>query len=203
MTFYGQATKMLAFLKQFKTHIDQMETEFEHALISSQKMNGMLATYEGALIESYGQNLRNKSARASMQLFESDDHYMIFDAVQNADTRNDLDELPARMQNPFSNMRRWLKFELSDLKAILQAIEKKNEMDKRARETQKKLEQDKTQLFNMQQGKESLRTFFMSKDSKISKITELTNRIANIEKDIECFGLLQKIIVLQLNQAAI
>ena len=28
-------------------------------------------------------------------------------------------------------MRRWLKFELLDLRAILQAIEKKNEMDDR------------------------------------------------------------------------
>ena len=35
-------------------------------------------------------------------------------------------------------MRKWLKFELLDLKAILEAIEKKNEMDKRRIEAQKK-----------------------------------------------------------------
>ena len=40
---------MLNFLEQFKKHIDQMEQDFEHAVLSSQQMNGMLATYEGTL----------------------------------------------------------------------------------------------------------------------------------------------------------
>ena len=43
----------------------------------------------------------------------------------------------------------------------------------------------------------------MGKDAKINRITELTNSIQNAEKDIECLSLLHKIIVLQLNQAAI
>ena len=55
----------------------------------------------------------------------------------------------------------------------------------------------------MREGRESLRTFFMTKDSKISRITNLTDRIINSEKDIECLDLLHKIVVLQLNQAAI
>lgn len=32
-----------------------MELEFEHAIISSSQMNGMLATYEATLIESYAE----------------------------------------------------------------------------------------------------------------------------------------------------
>ena len=52
-------------------------------------------------------------------------------------------------------------------------------------------------------GKDSFKTFFMRKDTKISRITELCNRIVVYEKDIECLDLLHKIIVLQLNQAAI
>ena len=35
------------------------------------------------------------------------------------------------MKNPFSVMRRWLKYEVLDLEAILEAIQKKNEMEKR------------------------------------------------------------------------
>ena len=45
--------------------------------------------------------------------------------------RTELENLPNKMQNPFTNMRRWLKFELLDLRAILQAIDKKNEMKRR------------------------------------------------------------------------
>ena len=107
------------------------------------------------------------------------------------------------MQNPFSNMRRWLKFELLDLRAILTAIEKKNEMDNQRKEKIRKRDKERGDLKNLREGKESLRTFFMSKDSKISRITNLTNSIGALERDIECLDLLHKIIVLQLNQAAI
>lgn len=100
-------------------------------------------------------------------------------------------------------MRRWLKFEILDLRSILQAIEKKNEMDKRRLEKIRKRDADKNELQNMREGKESLRTFFMRKETKITRITELTNKIINAEKDIECLDLLHKIVVLQLGQAAI
>ena len=50
------------------------------------------------------------------------------------------------MQNPFSNMRRWLKFELLDLRAILQAIEKKNEMDNRRKAQIRKRDKDRGDL---------------------------------------------------------
>jgi len=124
---------------------------------------------------------------------------MIFDADQNADVRLELENLPSKIQNPFANMRRWLKFELLDLRAILQAIEKKNEMEKRRQEKERKRDADRLELADMRDGRTSLRTFFMSKDSKISRITDLTNRILGCERDIECLDLLHKIIVLQLN----
>ena len=40
-----------------------------------------------------------------------------------------IDEYPASMKNPFKIMLRWLKFEMLDLEAILEAISKKNAMD--------------------------------------------------------------------------
>ena len=43
----------------------------------------------------------------------------------------------------------------------------------------------------------------MSKKDKIQKITTLTQSINTASHDIECLGLLHKIVVLQLNQAAI
>jgi len=95
-----------------------MEMDFEHAVFSNQQMNGMLATYESTLIESYGDGrCIGKSPSTN-----NDDHYLIFDAGENADMRLEIEGLSAKMQNPFTNMRRWLKFELLDLGAILQAI---------------------------------------------------------------------------------
>ena len=76
-------------------------------------------------------------------------------------------------------------------------------MDKRKQEKIRRRDHDKNELQNMRDGKDNFRTFFMRKDTKISRITELTNRIMTTEKDIECLELLHKIVVLQLNQAAI
>ena len=72
-------------------------------------------------------------------------------------------------------------------------------MDKRRQEKIRKRDSDKNELYNLREGKESFRTFFMRKDSKISRITDLTNRIINNERDIECLDLHNKIVVLQLN----
>lgn len=76
-------------------------------------------------------------------------------------------------------------------------------MNRRRQEKIRKRDSDKNELYNLREGRESIRTFFMSKDSKIQRITDLTNRIIGSEKDIECLDLLHKIVVLQLNQAAI
>jgi len=35
-----------------------MEQDFEHAILSNQRVDGMLATFEGTLIESYGEGRR-------------------------------------------------------------------------------------------------------------------------------------------------
>ena len=167
-------------------------------------MNGMLRTYEATLIESYGDGKkRARPLGQPAQVSDADDHYMVFEAVQNADMKTELEELPTKMQNPFTVMRRWLKFELLDLQAILEAIKKKNEMEKRRQGKEATRNDEKEELFKMKEGQSTLRSFFMGKDAKINRITELTNSIQNAGKDIECLSLLHKIIVLQLNQAAI
>lgn len=64
----------------------------------------------------------------------------------NDKSRNEWDRLPENIQNPFSVMRRWLRFELMDLESILQAIDKKNEMDKRRQSKIKERDEDMEEL---------------------------------------------------------
>lgn len=132
---------------------------------------------------------------------------MVFDQLQNSiagDERlDDWQRLTDKMQNPFTIMRRWLKFELLDLEAILEAVEKSNEMEKRKNAKQKQRNSDIEALRDLKDGKDSFWTIFRSKEGKVNKITELTESIQRAERDIECLSLLYKIVVLQLNQAAI
>ena len=65
-------------------------------------MNGMLATYESTLIESYGHvttNNKNNRKHQHQSIPESprhrinEDHYKIFDAIENADMREEMESL--------------------------------------------------------------------------------------------------------------
>lgn len=67
------------------------------------------------------------------------------------------------MQNPFTDMRRWLKFELLDLKAILEAIEKKNEMEKRRNKKILERRESIKEIEAMRMGKDTFMSYFMSK----------------------------------------
>jgi len=73
-----------------------------------------------------------------------------------------MESLPHKMQNPFTDMRRWLKFEILDLQAILEAIDKKNEMEKRRNKKILDRKDAIKQIKDMQEGKDSLKTYFMS-----------------------------------------
>ena len=81
----------------------------------------------------------------------------------------------------------------------MEAIDKKNEMDKRRQSKIKERDNDMEELQKMKEGRDTFKGIFRSKEGKISKITELTNSIQAAESDIECLSLLHKITVLALN----
>mmetsp|Transcript_9237 Transcript_9237/g.7012 ORF Transcript_9237/g.7012 Transcript_9237/m.7012 type:complete len:114 (+) Transcript_9237:1599-1940(+) len=55
----------------------------------------------------------------------------------------------------------------------------------------------------MNQGKSTIATMFLTNGGKVSKITELTKNIETAQKEIECFDIFIKVMVLQMNQATI
>jgi hypothetical protein len=63
--------------------------------------------------------------------------------------RKALEEMPRNMKNPFTVMRRWLNYEILDLEAILEAIDNKNEMEKRKMNTIVKRSEEMTLLENI------------------------------------------------------
>lgn len=168
-------------------------------------MNNLLVTYETNLVQSYGDDAnRSKTVLVGTTLMpntmqNTDDQYLVFGASGNNELRTELSDLPHKMQNPFTDMRRWLKFEILDLNAILEAIDKKNETEKRRNKQIEDRREAIKQIKDMKEGKDTLRTYFMSQNGKVNKITELTDKVTRAENDIECLGLLHKIVVIQLN----
>ena len=52
-------------------------------------MNGLLGQYESTMNDSYGDGTRRgRRSKKVKHVSDEDDHYMIFDAVQNAEMRD-------------------------------------------------------------------------------------------------------------------
>ena len=105
--------------------------------------------------------------------------------------------------NPYKTMRLWIKWEMMDIQAINDAVEMRSQIEQLKLSKIKKRENHQKELEQLNQGKSSLKTFFSSKEGKVNRITELTHKISNGEKEIDSLDLFLKIIVLQINQAAI
>lgn len=109
LAFAMRAKEMLDFLNRFYKHLQEMCTEFDNSVLNVNQMNAVLYHYESQMHANFGSDASKKPG-----VFES--HL------------NDIQLLEEKMQNPFKVMMRWLKFEIYDIEAILEAISKKNAM---------------------------------------------------------------------------
>lgn len=104
---------------------------------------------------------------------------------------------------------------MMEISAILECIQVKSNLEAKRFKKLKRKEDDKEDLDKINNGKNTVTTFFMTNNSKANKVTTLTNNIAAViiiyilfifiqaNKDIECYDIFLKLIVLQLSQAAI
>jgi hypothetical protein len=77
------------------------------------------------------------------------------------------------MENPYQILRRFIKWELMDLEAMIETIESKNDLEKRRAALKAKKVSNMRELDKMQRDK-SFVAKFKSKNSKINRITDLS-----------------------------
>ena len=107
------------------------------------------------------------------------------------------------MKNPYKVMRLWLKWESLDINAMLEAIETKSDLEGRRFSLNQRKQQKQRELDKLKSGKSSMKTMFKSQNSIVNSITNLTREIANTEKEIECYDIYIKTLIIQINHAAI
>ena len=100
-------------------------------------------------------------------------------------------------------MRLWLKWESLDIAAMLEAIEMKSELESRRFSINLRKQQKQKELDKLKSGKSTMKTMFKSQNSIVNSITNLTREIASQEKEIECYDIYIKTLVIQINHAAI
>ena len=96
-------------------------------------------------------------------------------------------------------MRRFIKWEMLDLEAMIETIESKNEIMRRRDKLKTSKIKDTQEIKKLQNGSR----FFMSHSYKVNRITVLNDRIELTEREIDCAEVLMKIIYLYQQDVAI
>ena len=92
--------------------------------------------------------------------------HLLFENPNNNQLRENFDSLMSKMHNPFSLMQHWLKFEILELQAIMEAFETRNAIEKKLRDCVKSIRDKQEELKTLQEGGFSFGSFFKSKDMK-------------------------------------
>eukprot|EP00347_Sterkiella_histriomuscorum_P020499 403337564 len=187
--FAGQIKKLYQFLEKFRDTVGKLEQAYDAQWIYHKQLNEYIYQYEE-------QNLRTYAGTK----FEN---FLLFKHPLKTQAKDILENLPTEIRNPFKIMKLWLKWEMLDINALLEAIDRKTALETKKQKRLNKKESNQKDLNKLNNGKNTLKTIFLSQDSKVNKITYLTHSISEAEKQIECFDLYLKIIVLQLSQSAI
>ena len=98
--------------------------------------------------------------------------------------KEDFDALQKKITNPYIKMKYWVKEEIYDLHAILEAIHTKEKLENQLSKTRSKKKSSQSALDKLNQGKKTLTNFWKSQSAKANDITSHTQTIAKCESDI-------------------
>lgn len=117
--------------------------------------------------------------------------------------KNKLDTMANELENPFIHIRNWIKGEMFNLGALISSIAEKESCDVRKQEAIKKLSADREYMKKLSEGKFHIKGLFKSSSSKVKKQTELLEKIAQTERDIENWDTVKRFLIVYLAEIAI
>ena len=126
--FKISANQMRVFLLKFKEHMDVCDEAFDQSLVQTLEVNKMYAQFEQTLNGQFGSG--DGIQLDNLGNIEQDNDTTAQRISQTADNEKvkKSNAILSKMKNPFTVMRLWLKWEIKDIEAIIEAIELSNEM---------------------------------------------------------------------------
>eukprot|EP00344_Euplotes_crassus_P012003 CAMPEP_0196997862 /NCGR_PEP_ID=MMETSP1380-20130617/3374_1 /TAXON_ID=5936 /ORGANISM="Euplotes crassus, Strain CT5" /LENGTH=133 /DNA_ID=CAMNT_0042414227 /DNA_START=281 /DNA_END=677 /DNA_ORIENTATION=+ len=113
--------------------------------------------------------------------------------TDNDTVRHTLDSVPKGVDNPYSVFKHWVKDEIIDFHALVEAISQKDILQGMKNKSESKKRSSQSELDKLNAGKKTFRSLFKSASQKATQITTLTQTIAQCGIDIENY---EKAIVL-------
>ena len=102
------------------------------------------------------------------------DKLLLFGNPDNSELKKKYESMMSRKQNnPFTYMSHWLKYEYQELAAIREALDIRDQIEKRLKEAQAKFNSDAQELRKMELGEYTLKSFYLSRASKEQRIEQV------------------------------
>lgn len=117
--------------------------------------------------------------------------------------KNKLNELSGGLKNSFKHIKNWVKIEIMTLQTLIQAIGEKESCTARKSRAIKKLASNRELISSINQGKFAFQTAFKSQNSKSRYQADLLAENDQLEKDIENWEKIKKILTIYLAEVAI
>lgn len=149
-----------------------MEKNFDSKWGSNKGLNKYFYQYERDVLTSHIKVLEQNRKEAvergrlnSMEMpdvglakAEDADQFILFENEKKRHLKDRLDNLDAEMENPYQILRRFIKWEMLDLEAMIETIEGKNEISRRRDKLKATKHKDAKELTKLQRGS----SFFIS-----------------------------------------
>lgn len=108
-------------------------------------------------------------------------------------------ELEANLKNPYFNLYHWIKGEVSDVEALLKAINTKDGFKSKIKKSDLKKSKTQKDLDNVTQGKKTVGTLFKNEGDA----AKMVGKIENADKEMESLNILSDIMTIYLGEQVI
>jgi hypothetical protein len=188
--FVIKSKDIFPLLVKFKNCISQLEKQRCYQLDAYKHFAEFLTQYENTTMNVY-----------SSEALEG--QYKMVSDLDNNTMKEQIDNLSRKVTNPYIRFKYWVKEEIIDLHALLEAIGHKNSLESRKSKLENKIKASNSELEKLNSGKTTFKTLFKSQSGKASSITNLTTFIAQAEKDVEVYEKLIKVVTVYLHERVI
>lgn len=102
---------------------------------------------------------------------------LLFENPDNNDIKQMLTTLPKAMSNPYTHLKRYIKWEIMDLEAICESIDSRLDLTKQKNSLGIQITKQTMKLLKLQKGNFQIGTVLKSKEGKVNAISEKQHKI--------------------------
>lgn len=171
--FVSSSKEIFKFLEGFKEYAKKVEQIRKLKIVAHQKLSGFLSKFEENTVAVYG-------------LADFSNNRVVSN-TDDGTVRDALDSIPKNLENPWTSLKNWLKEEIIDFHAVVEAIGQRDVIQNWKSKAEKKRKECQNTLDKLNAGKTTFKTLFKSATQKANEVTNLTQTIAQCTVDIENF----------------